>query len=421
MAGRAGEAARCSCEQGWGGSACEKACPGLSEDGTFCSGVGSCTREGLCRCDPGYFGDKCEGECPGGAENACYGNGECGIKGACRCFEGWTGVSCRRRLGPRGMGLVQRMQGAWKGAAVMLPESWSMSPGMAEVGIENSGGASGAKALDAILADSSPPGMAAKEQMASARFDSESQTLQLKVGEQVSTGTFYLWDPSEVQRGNNGGGAEVQGNQLAYADVVVTAGPMAGTVRGLVYSNGRGKAVVVLSMPERERPESIPGGFSEQVLMLVLSTARADPLSPWPWPAVEGRSSGMQTVASSGASGASGASGGREGGVQMQSGGGREGGGAGGMEGVAEVQNLAGDREHAPSDAGVEEQAGGGGGEDRGGQQGGEEGGGAQGEEQQGDAGHREEAGKAGVDGGPDSDDVAQRQEQEQEDRKSVV
>jgi len=41
----------CMCEQGYTGSVCQLMCPGLTKDGIFCSGFGSCAKSGVCRCE----------------------------------------------------------------------------------------------------------------------------------------------------------------------------------------------------------------------------------------------------------------------------------------------------------------------------------------------------------------------------------
>ncbi|EKX40965.1 hypothetical protein GUITHDRAFT_142365 [Guillardia theta CCMP2712] len=86
LSGEAGET--CKCEPGWSGQACSTPCPGLNKEGMFCSGFGSCTRDGKCRCDAGYWGEMCE-------------KGMCGLKGTCKCEEGWTGLECKEQVGKR--------------------------------------------------------------------------------------------------------------------------------------------------------------------------------------------------------------------------------------------------------------------------------------------------------------------------------
>ena len=71
---RSGDEA-CACEPGWAGSYCQTPCPGLTSDGLYCSGAGSCSREGICTCDSGRWGALCEHECPGGESNSCNNHG----------------------------------------------------------------------------------------------------------------------------------------------------------------------------------------------------------------------------------------------------------------------------------------------------------------------------------------------------------
>ena len=72
---RSSEDEECACEPGWAGSYCQTPCPGLTSDGLYCSGAGSCSREGICTCDSGRWGPLCEHECPGGESNSCNNHG----------------------------------------------------------------------------------------------------------------------------------------------------------------------------------------------------------------------------------------------------------------------------------------------------------------------------------------------------------
>jgi len=120
---------RCKCSDGYLGSQCHIACPGLSDDGTYCSGRGNCSavsltsssspkvqeeaaREasvslgggggadmdvelGMCTCQYGYFGRLCDRECPGGASSACSDCGRCLDNGDCECWPGYGGDKCQ--------------------------------------------------------------------------------------------------------------------------------------------------------------------------------------------------------------------------------------------------------------------------------------------------------------------------------------
>jgi len=91
---------KCECTAGYLGKSCQLECPGMDDDGQFCSGRGNCTLKpsqvtellvgetvaegfGQCSCAYGFIGRLCHLECPGGAGNVCNGNGLCLEDGTC--------------------------------------------------------------------------------------------------------------------------------------------------------------------------------------------------------------------------------------------------------------------------------------------------------------------------------------------------
>jgi hypothetical protein len=56
---------------------------------------------------------------------------------------------------------------------------------------------------------STPKGLLSLAQAASLRFDTETQTINIKIGESASSGLFYIWDPNEVQRDRDGALSQV--------------------------------------------------------------------------------------------------------------------------------------------------------------------------------------------------------------------
>jgi len=95
---------KCVCGDGYLGVDCSIGCPGLTEDGTYCSGRGNCsahldqvlgTEIGVCKCVYGYFGRLCDRECPGGASSVCSDNGVCLDNGDCECWSGYGGDKCQ--------------------------------------------------------------------------------------------------------------------------------------------------------------------------------------------------------------------------------------------------------------------------------------------------------------------------------------
>ena len=99
--------ARCVCDLGWLGDACQyRACP------AECSRHGACLSGGICACDAGWKGIDCATpRCPADArsadpDNECGGHGQCTPTGRCRCWPGWSGVACERPVcaGPDAVG-----------------------------------------------------------------------------------------------------------------------------------------------------------------------------------------------------------------------------------------------------------------------------------------------------------------------------
>ena len=138
----AGEACA-ACATGWVGLFCDLPCPLGSLTDTPCSGRGTCLTAGaaaVCECVYGYGGAACERACPGGTLTPCTGHGDCdrstaacvcaaspatghwgGDTGACEeCAPGWSGVNCTLPC-PLGLGnapcsgLPHR---CWEGACV---------------------------------------------------------------------------------------------------------------------------------------------------------------------------------------------------------------------------------------------------------------------------------------------------------------
>ena len=92
----------CDCDAAWRtlsvDEVCSTACPGPST--SPCSGHGNCTADARCECQPGYRGAACDTVCPTDAEGRlCGGHGECDAAGACACVAGaatgyWGGDAC---------------------------------------------------------------------------------------------------------------------------------------------------------------------------------------------------------------------------------------------------------------------------------------------------------------------------------------
>ena len=83
----------CTCTLGYGGDACETACP------SACNGRGTCGADpwapqgARCFCRDGWGGPACADECP----NRCSGHGVCGPFSVCECDTQWRGPSCANR------------------------------------------------------------------------------------------------------------------------------------------------------------------------------------------------------------------------------------------------------------------------------------------------------------------------------------
>jgi hypothetical protein len=90
---------QCTCDAGHYGSSCQFTCPGSQ---SVCSGRGVCsdgtTGDGTCSCSAGYVGDACELSCPGSDEGTeCSGHGSCVVDGTqtvCQCDPGYGGRDC---------------------------------------------------------------------------------------------------------------------------------------------------------------------------------------------------------------------------------------------------------------------------------------------------------------------------------------
>lgn len=111
----------CTCDEGWGGAACDVPCP--QTNGEICGGNGQCNAAGQCICDCGYVGASCETErclaqCTQSNDNEGYclistGSDQCetpcGLKtptnactgtennGTCQCAEGFYGPECDKK------------------------------------------------------------------------------------------------------------------------------------------------------------------------------------------------------------------------------------------------------------------------------------------------------------------------------------
>ena len=107
------------CEEGWAGTACERACPRDQGGGLVCGGHGRCVpRTARCEClydwedgfwaedsnctecVSGYYGPSCRSQCPGAACRPCSGHGVCADGraggGQCACDAHWQGLTCSR-------------------------------------------------------------------------------------------------------------------------------------------------------------------------------------------------------------------------------------------------------------------------------------------------------------------------------------
>ena len=98
----------CTCDDGYGGAACENMCPGGS--GNPCSRHGLCdSATGECFCNPGYGGVRCQNTTAAPTTCACGSShvvlksdgshatvcsGRVDANGACVCMNGWTGATC---------------------------------------------------------------------------------------------------------------------------------------------------------------------------------------------------------------------------------------------------------------------------------------------------------------------------------------
>jgi len=106
---------KCTCDDGWGGEACDVACP--TYDGMVCGGKGTCNAAGQCECNCGYVGASCEteqclnqcGKDDTETEAYCL-VGDCSVEcgldtgdgctgamdgaNVCVCSEGWYGPKC---------------------------------------------------------------------------------------------------------------------------------------------------------------------------------------------------------------------------------------------------------------------------------------------------------------------------------------
>jgi len=139
-------------------------------------------------------------------------------------------------------------------------------------------GADGTEALQRVVEGSSPfPSQLPSR--AQLRFSRESNQLQLRLGDRMASGTFYIWHPADD--GDHGMGLN---DSPASIDLVLTQGSIVGTMHGLLYSNSHGKLVLVLGDPGAPRPRPTASGFDERVLLLMLTKSNALLTSRWPWP-----------------------------------------------------------------------------------------------------------------------------------------
>ena len=91
------------CIAGHHGPACSQ-CPGLTVDGSPCSGHGTCDGAGTrvagrggCTCDQGWRGLDCGEKVPCSDLDECSGNGDC-ISSTCFCYNGWAGADCKTKV-----------------------------------------------------------------------------------------------------------------------------------------------------------------------------------------------------------------------------------------------------------------------------------------------------------------------------------
>ena len=90
-------AGKCTCDNSWGGDACN------CQNSTTCGGHGHCQPSGACVCDKNWdctvnrclrdqYGVNCDTLCT--ATSSCNGHGACDNFGACKCDLGWVGKHC---------------------------------------------------------------------------------------------------------------------------------------------------------------------------------------------------------------------------------------------------------------------------------------------------------------------------------------
>jgi len=103
----------CACYPQYRGATCAIDCPGVTENGTTCNGLGTCDIVGLCECNfnrggsdcstcsIGFSGANCVTPCFGGVTSPCSGHGVCndGLigDGSCKCYSEWEGVACDQK------------------------------------------------------------------------------------------------------------------------------------------------------------------------------------------------------------------------------------------------------------------------------------------------------------------------------------